>query len=76
VGQTPRKRRCECGAEDCIAEILISWEEEDAVDHGSDELWIVAAGHELRGARRAVTVLADERFSVVRVVEEHDPAES
>ena len=76
MGQTPRKRRCECGAEDCIAEIPISWEEEDAVDHGGDDLWIVAAGHELRGARRAVIVLANERFSVVRVVEEHDPAGS
>ena len=67
-------RRCECGAEGCTAEIPMSWEEEDAVDHSGENLWIVAAGHELRGARSAVIVRANERFSVVRVVED-EPSE-
>ena len=71
--ETPAKRRCECGAEGCTAEITLSWEEADAVDHGGRDLWIVAPGHELRGARSAVTVRANQRFSVIRAVEKHEP---
>jgi hypothetical protein len=56
---------------DCIAEIPISWEEQDAVDHGPYDLWIVAPGHEIAGARRAVMILANDRYSVVRV-DEHE----
>ena len=63
-------RRCECGALDCTAEIEVTWEEDDAVDHSGENLWIVAPGHQLLGAREAVVVSARERFSVVRVVEE------
>ena len=62
-------RRCECGSEDCIAEIPISWAEQDAVDHSHEDLWIIAAGHQIKGVRRAVTILANERYSVVRVEE-------
>jgi hypothetical protein len=63
-------RRCECGALDCTAEIEATWEEDDAVDHSGENLWIVATGHQLLGAREAVVVSANERFSVVRAVEE------
>jgi hypothetical protein len=63
-------RRCECGALDCTAEIEATWEEDDAVDHSGENLWIVAPGHQLLGAREAVIVSANERFSVVRAVEE------
>jgi hypothetical protein len=40
------------------------------VDHSGENLWIVAPGHELLGVREAVVVSANERFSVVRAVEE------
>ena len=64
-----RRRRCECGAADCTAEVLISWDEQDAVDHAVDEnLWIVAPTHELRGASSAV-VFSTERYVVVVVRE-------
>ena len=63
-----RSRRCECGAEDCTAEILISWEEQDAIDHSGDDLWILAPGHELRGARGAVTITRNDRYSVIRAI--------
>jgi hypothetical protein len=64
-------RRCECGAVACIAEIPISWEEQDAVDHSPYDLWVVAPGHEITVARRAVTIIANDRYSVVRV-DEHE----
>jgi hypothetical protein len=60
-----RRRRCECGAADCTAEVLISWDEQDAVDHAVDKnLWIVAPRHELRGAASSV-VFSTERYVVV-----------
>jgi hypothetical protein len=60
-----RRRRCECGAADCTTEVLISWDEQDAVDHAVDRnLWIVAPRHELRGAPSAV-VFSTERYVVV-----------
>jgi hypothetical protein len=65
-----RRRRCECGALDCIAEAEVTWEEDDAVDHSGENPWIVAPGHQLLGAREAVVVSGNERFSVVRAVEE------
>jgi hypothetical protein len=69
--ETTRRRACECGAEDCTAEIAISWEEQDAVDHSGENLWIIAPGHEIQGAKRAETIVANDRYSVVRV-EEHE----
>ena len=66
-----RKRRCECGAADCRTLIEITMEEEDAVDHRGRNLWIVAPDHELRGAREAVVVSSNERYSVVEAVEHH-----
>jgi len=60
-----RRRRCECGAADCTAEVLISWDEQDAVDHAVDKnLWIVAPRHELRGTVSSV-VFSTERYVVV-----------
>jgi hypothetical protein len=44
-------------------------EEEDAADHSGRNLWIVAPGHDLRGASAAVVVSSNERFSVVEAVE-------
>lgn len=64
------KRRCECGAADCCAEVDVTWDEDDAVEHSGENLWIVAPGHQLLGAREAVVVSSNERFSVVRAVEE------
>jgi hypothetical protein len=44
---------------------LISWDEQDAVDHAVDKnLWIVAPRHELRGAASSV-VFSTERYVVV-----------
>jgi hypothetical protein len=61
-----RRRRCECGAADCTAEVLISWDEQDAVDHAVDKnLWIVAPTHELRGASSTAVVFRTERYVVV-----------
>ena len=70
-----RSRRCECGAEDCTEIVWISWDEQDAVDHADDggRLWIVAPGHPVRGARDARVIQQNDRFSVVRTVEHHDP---
>jgi hypothetical protein len=67
------KRRCECGAADCRTEIQITLEEEDAVDHQGRNLWIVAPGHDLQGAREAVVLSSNERFSVIEAVEHHHP---
>ena len=64
-----RTRRCECGAADCEAVIEISWAEQDEVDHGSPELWIVAPGHEPQGAKTWRTVGETDRFVVVEVQE-------
>jgi hypothetical protein len=72
--ERPHGRRCECGAADCTAVIEASWEEQDAVDHSGRNLWIIAPGHELRGARKAVVLSENERFSVVLAIEE-EPAE-
>jgi hypothetical protein len=33
-------------------------------------LWIIAPGHELRGARKAVVLSTNERFSAVLAIEE------
>ena len=67
---TLRTRRCECGAADCGALIQISHEEQDAVDHDSRNLWIVAPGHPLRGARKAVVVMECPRYSIVEAEED------
>jgi hypothetical protein len=64
-----RTRRCECGAEDCTAIIEISWAEQDEIDHGAPELWIVALGHEPQGAKRWRLVRETDRFRVVSVEE-------
>ncbi len=64
-----RTRRCECGAEDCTAVIEISWTEQDEVDHGAPELWIVAPRHEPQGARSWRVVHETDRFVVVEVEE-------
>ena len=63
------RTRCECGAEDCTAIIEITWAEQDAVDHGAPELWIVAPGHEPRGAPSWRVVRETDRFVVVEVEE-------
>jgi len=64
--------RCECGAADCTAAVESTWEERDAVDHDPEgrNLWMIALGHQLRGAKEAVVLSANERFEVVLVVEE------
>jgi hypothetical protein len=64
-----RTRRCECGAADCTAVIEISWAEQDEVDHGAPELWILAPGHEPQGAQSWRVVRATDRFAVVEVEE-------
>ena len=64
------KRRCECGAADCRTEVDVTWAEDDAVNHSAENLWIVAPDHQLHGARESVIVSSNERFSVVRAVEE------
>lgn len=67
-----RKRRCECGALECQSQIEITLEEEDAIDHSGRRLWIVAPGHDLRGAREATVISSNERFSVIEALEHHD----
>jgi hypothetical protein len=56
--------------------IEATWEEQDAVDHSGRNLWIVAPGHDLRGAQKAVVLSENERFPVVLAIEEDDPAGS
>ena len=62
-----RTRRCECGGEDCSAIIEMTWAEQDEVDHGAPELWIVAPGHEPQGARGWRVLRETDRFMVVEV---------
>jgi hypothetical protein len=64
-----RSRRCECGAESCTAIIELSWAEQDEVDHGAPELWILAPGHEPHGAKSWRIVRETDRFRVVEVQE-------
>ena len=66
-----RKRRCECGAADCRTTLEITMQEEDDVDHSGRNFWTVAPGHALQGAREAVVVSSNDRFSVVEAVEHH-----
>jgi hypothetical protein len=68
-----RKRRCECGAADCTSAVEISLEEEDAVDHSGRNRWILALGHEVRGARSWRVIGETDRFVVVETEEWHDP---
>jgi hypothetical protein len=63
-------RRCECGAADCETLIRISHEEQDTVDHDPRNLWIVAPGHSLRGARKATVVAERPGYSVVETEED------
>lgn len=67
--------RCECGAADCTAAVESTWEERDAVDHDPEgrNLWMVAPGHELQGAKEAVVLSSNERFEVVLAGEEDLP---
>jgi hypothetical protein len=62
-----RTRRCECGAADCTAEIWMSWEEQDAVDHDTRNLFAVTPGHELTGPEECLVVSRNDRFVVVEV---------
>jgi hypothetical protein len=64
-----RTRRCECGAEGCAAIIEMSWTEQDEVDHGAPELWILAPSHEPQGAKSWRIVRETDRFVVVEVEE-------
>ena len=69
---TPKSRRCECGSRDCTAEISISLEDQDVVDHDPRNLWIVAPGHTLRGARTATIVRQLPTYSIVEAEEFRD----
>jgi hypothetical protein len=62
-----RTLRCECGAADCTSELLMSWEEQDAVDHDGRNLFAVAPGHEFVGPEEIAVISSNERFSVVEV---------
>lgn len=62
-----RSRRCECGVADCVSEILMSWEEQDRVDHDGRNLFAVAVGHELAGPEESVVISRNDRFIVVEV---------
>jgi hypothetical protein len=64
-----RTRRCECGAENCTSIIEMTWAEQDEVDHGSPELWIITPGHAPQGARSWRIVRETDRFVVVAVEE-------
>ena len=62
-----RTRRCECGAADCTTEILMSWEEPDAVDHDRRNLFAFAPGHEFTGQEGSVVISQNDRFTVVEI---------
>ena len=47
----------------------MSWAEQDEVDHGAPELWIVAPGHQPQGAKTWRAVRATDRFVVLEVQE-------
>jgi hypothetical protein len=65
-----RKRRCECGAIDCVAVIEMTWAEQDEIDH-ADGWWVVVPGHEPQGGRSWRIVQKTDRFVVVEVEEAH-----
>ena len=47
----------------------MSWAEQDKVDHGAPELWIVVPGHEPQGANSWRVVRETDRFVMVEVHE-------
>ena len=47
----------------------MTWAEQDEVDHGSPELWIIAPDHEPQGAQSWRVVRETDRFAVVAVEE-------
>jgi hypothetical protein len=63
-----RSRRCECGDAACVSEILISWEEQDRVDHDDRNLFVVAVGHESVGPESRQVVWGSDRFTVIEII--------
>jgi hypothetical protein len=70
--ETPRARRCECGAADCGALIYMTWDEQDRADH-APQRWAIARGHIPRGAARWRVVEESDRFVIVEI-DEHEPS--
>ena len=59
--------RCECGAADCSASVLMTFSERDTVDHVADR-WAIAPGHALQEGDRLL-----ERHARYWVVEGSAP---
>jgi hypothetical protein len=69
--ETPKPRRCECGANACDAVIYMTWEEQDRTDH-TPRRWAIAPGHKPRGGVRWRLIEETDRFVVVEIDEEHE----
>jgi hypothetical protein len=70
--ETPRARRCECGAADCDAVIYMSWDEQDRADHVLRG-WTIARGHIPRGGASWRVVEETDRFVIVEIDEQELP---
>jgi hypothetical protein len=67
--ETPRGRRCECGAADCDAVIYMTWDEQDRADH-VPQRWAIAPGHIPRGGAHWHVVEESDRFVIVEIDED------
>ena len=70
--ETPRARRCECGAAECDAVIYMKWDEQDRADH-VPRRWTIAPGHIPRGGARWRVVEETDRFVIVEI-DEQEPS--
>ena len=64
--ETPRPRRCECGAVDCAAVVYMTWDEQDRTDH-TPRRWAIAVGHTPRGGVRWRVIEETDRFLIVEI---------
>ena len=67
--ETPRARRCECGAAACDAVIFMTWDEQDRADH-VPQRWTIARGHTPMGGARWRIVEETDRFVTVEIEDE------
>jgi hypothetical protein len=68
--ETPRPRRCECGAADCDGVVYMTWDEQDRADHtppGAPLRWVVAPGHTPRGGIRPRMIERTDRFAIFEI---------
>ena len=67
--ETPRARRCECGAADCDAVVYMTWDEQDRADH-VPKRWAIAPRHTPRGGAQWRVIEEADRFVIVEIDEQ------